>query len=166
VLFAVSLGTAAASLAAPEIPDLAGLVLDAPMDDAGATARRVLGNGGLWSSIREPWASEVLLAARFLGGIPVHRVHPREALAGLSPDTAVLVVGAGEDRRMPPETVRALFVALPTPEARKQLWIEPGATHGKVWVHSPEEYRRHLAWLCDAAAGPAAAPAAEGTPST
>jgi hypothetical protein len=65
----------------------------------------------------------------------------------------VLLVGAGRDRRMPPDIVRALFESLPTPEARKRLWIEPEATHGKVWVSSPDEYRRQLAWLCDAAAG-------------
>jgi len=156
VVFAVSLGTAAAALAAPQIPDLAGLVLDAPMDDAGPTARRVLGNGGLWSSIREPWASELLLSARFLGGVPLSEVHPGKALERLSPRVAVLLIGAGLDHRMPPETVRGIYESLPTPEDRKQLWIEPASTHGKVWVHAPREYREHLAWLCDRAAGPSA----------
>jgi dienelactone hydrolase len=129
VVFAVSLGTAAAALAAPRIDGLDGLVLDAPMDDAASTARRVLGAGGPWSSIREPWATTLLLSARF---------------------------GAGRDRRMPPENVRALYEALPTPPERKRLWVEPGASHGKVWVSAPGEYRRHLAWLVERAAGPAA----------
>jgi len=155
IVFAVSLGTSAASLAAPQIPDLAGLILDAPMDDAADTARRVLGNGRFWTSIREPWATVLLLSARFLGGVPLNEVVPRRSLEGLSPKTAVLLVAAGRDHRMPPDTVRAIYESLPVPEGRKQLWVEPEATHGKVWVAAPEEYRRHLAWLCEqAVAGP------------
>jgi len=149
VLYAVSLGTAAAALAAPQIPDLAGLVLDAPMDDLGATARHELATGGFWQSIREPWASTILWSAQHLGGVPVQEVKPRDGLAKLPPDVVVLFIGAGRDDRMPPESVRALFDALPTAPGRKELWIEPEATHGKVWLAAPEEYRRRLAHFCE-----------------
>ena len=44
---------------------------------------------------------------------------------------------------------------LPTTPDRKALWIEPDATHGKVWVTAPEEYRERLARFCDRALGPA-----------
>jgi hypothetical protein len=44
--------------------------------------------------------------------------------------------------------VRGLFDALPQSPDRKELWIEPDATHGKVWVQAPEEYARRLARLC------------------
>lgn len=164
ILFAVSLGTAAAGIAAPGIEGLDGLILDAPMDDAASTARRGLVEGPFMRSIRDPWATELLLSAHYLGGVPLADVHPREALRHLSPDVAVLLIGAGHDGRMPPDTVRATFEALPTPAERKRLWIEPEATHGKVWVAAPEEYRRHLAWLCDEAAGPVGEPAADGDP--
>jgi pimeloyl-ACP methyl ester carboxylesterase len=80
-------------------------------------------------------------------------VKPRNALARLPPDTAVLFIGAGRDDRMPPESVRALFDALPTAPDRKELWIEPEATHGKVWLAAPEEYRRRLAGFCEAVVG-------------
>ncbi len=149
VLYAVSLGTAAVAAAAPQVPALAGLVLDAPLDDLGATARRMLASGDFWQSVREPWASTILFFARFVGGVPVHQVEPREALARLSPRVAVLFIGAGRDERMPPDTVRALFDALPTAPDRKDLWIEPEATHGKVWVKAPDEYRRRLARLLE-----------------
>jgi pimeloyl-ACP methyl ester carboxylesterase len=149
VLFAVSLGTAAVANAVPQVPRLAGLVLDAPMDDLPSTARRLLASGPFWQSIREPWATEILLSARYLRGVPIFEVKPREALARLSPSTAVLFIGAGHDERMPPETVRALYEALPTAPGRKELWIEPDATHGKVWVKAPEEYRRRLARFCE-----------------
>jgi hypothetical protein len=154
VLYAVSLGTTAAALAAPQIPDLAGLVLDAPSDDLEATIRRWLAKGGFASSIRNPWASTIIWSAQHFAGVPVDAVKPREALAGLSPHVAVLVIGAGHDERMPPDSVRAVFDGLPTAPSRKELWIEPEASHGKVWVAAPDEYRRRLESFCEMALEP------------
>jgi len=145
LLYAVSLGTAAAALAAPQIPGLAGLILDAPMDDLRATALRELKAGGPAQGIPEPWASTILWSARNLGGIPIDAVRPREALARLPPGVFVLFIGAGRDDRMPPSSVRPLFDSLPTAADHKELWIEDTATHGKVWVKAPDEYRRRLA---------------------
>jgi len=158
VLYAVSLGTAAVALAAPQVPDLAGLVLDAPMDDLEATALRELRSGPLARSIRQPWAWTILWSARHLGGIPIQAVNPREALKRLPPGVPVLFIGAGRDERMPPETVRALFDALPTAPDRKELWIQAEATHGKVWVAAPDEYRRRLAGFCAKVAEPVITP--------
>ena len=42
VLFGVSLGTIAVSLALPRIDDVAGVVLDAPIDDLTAAAHRMM----------------------------------------------------------------------------------------------------------------------------
>ena len=148
ILFGVSLGTAAAAIAAPQIPDLAGLVLDAPIDDIEATAGRELKSGGPAQAMLEPWASTIIWSARLLGGVPIAEVKPGRALAGLQPQVVVLLIGAGKDDLVPPKSVQALFDALPTLPGRKQIWIEPAATHGKVWVAAPEEYRRRLAQLC------------------
>jgi pimeloyl-ACP methyl ester carboxylesterase len=163
VIFAVSLGTAAAALATPRIPDLAGLALDAPMDDLESLARRELKSGPMLWSVRDPWASVILWSARFIGGVPVHAIRPGDALAKLPADVAVLLIGAGKDERMPPATVRALFEQLPTAPDRKELWIEPEATHGKVWVKAPDEYRRRLTAFVARAVGPETTPAAERT---
>jgi uncharacterized protein len=151
IVYAVSLGTAAAGIAAPQIPDLAGLVLDAPVDNFEAVARGELGRGGLAFSIVDPWASTILLSARYLGGAPIADVKPGEALRKLDSHVPVLLIGAGHDERVTPESVRALFEKLPTPPGRKEIWIEPEATHGKVWAAVPDEYRAHLARLCDRA---------------
>lgn len=148
MLYAVSLGTAAAALAAPRVPDLAGLVLDAPMDDLEATAYRELASGPLAQSIRQPWAWTVLWSARHIGGVPIDEVKPRQALRQLPPRVPVLFVGAGHDERMPPASVKALFDSLPTAPERKELWIQDQATHGKVWVAAPEEYRKRLSDFC------------------
>lgn len=158
LIFAVSLGTAAAGLAAPQIPDLAGLAFDAPMDELELVARRELGSGGFATSVRDPWASIVLWSARFIWGVPIQAVKPGEALAKLPSNVVVLFIGAGKDDRMPPSSVRALFEKLPTPSARKQLWIDEAATHGKVWVRAPEAYRRHLADFVERAIATSASP--------
>jgi pimeloyl-ACP methyl ester carboxylesterase len=124
------------------------------MDDLAATARRLFASGSFSESIREPWASTILFFMRFVRGIPVHQVNPQQALARLPKSVNILFIGAGKDDRMPPESVRAYFEALPTPPDRKELWIEPEATHGKVWVTAPEEYRRRLASFRDKLTAP------------
>lgn len=84
-----------------------------------------------------------------MAAAPLHEVKPLKSMLRLSPDVFVLLVGAGRDVALPPDSVRAYFEALPQPEQRKRLWIEPEAPHAKVWFHAPEEYERQLAWLCD-----------------
>jgi pimeloyl-ACP methyl ester carboxylesterase len=154
VLFAVSLGTAAAALAAPEIPDLGALILDAPMDDLRATATRMVARFPMSvPGLSGYWRRAILWSAEWLGGLPFDDVNPRESLARLSPRVPVLLIGAGHDWRMPPESVQALFESLPTDPEHKELWIEPEATHGKVWVVAPEEYLEHLKRLVEAATG-------------
>ncbi len=148
VLFAVSIGTAPAAMAAAQIDGLAALVLDAPMDDLRATAERMLSGGeGRGGAIPQPFRAILLNAAAALGTIPFDAVKPGAALAALCPDVRVLLIGAGEDTRMPPDTVRAIFDALPTQADRKTLWIDPGAKHGHVWGHDPEGYRARLTTL-------------------
>jgi hypothetical protein len=155
VLYGVSGGSSAVALASPQIPDLAGIVLDAPIDDLEAAALRELGRGGLAFSVPRPWSSIVLWSTEHLGGVPISTVKPANALAGLSPNVAVLLIGAGQDERMPPDSVREMFQGLPTLPNLKDIWIEPEARHGKVWVAAPDEYRRRLARFCEAIQGDA-----------
>lgn len=148
LLFAVSIGTAAAARAAPQIERLAALVLDAPMDDLHATAERMLAGGdGRGGAIAQPFRWLLLSAGGLLGTLPFDEVHPAASLRSLDPQVRVLLIGAGDDTRMPPASVESLFVALPTAADRKQLWICPGAKHGHIWSHDPATYRAHLAAL-------------------
>ncbi|MSR47006.1 MAG: hypothetical protein EXS13_08070 [Planctomycetes bacterium] len=146
VLFAVSIGTAAAAIAAPQIDGLAALILDAPLEDLRATTERMLAHGeGRAGSLPQPFRAVLIAAADCFGTIPFDAVVPIRSIAALSPDVPVLIIGAGDDHRMPPDTVRAYFAALPTRPDRKTLWIDPAATHGHVWSHAPAGYRDHLA---------------------
>jgi hypothetical protein len=157
VLFAVSLGTAAVMRAAPRVDGLAALVLDAPMHDLLATAHRMLaeeprpGHRGL--NIWQPFRSLVVSSIEVLNGFRFEDVRPADDLARLDPSLAALVIGGGDDRRMPPETVRAVFDRIPSRPERKALWIREGSDHGQVWIDDPDGYRRRLAALLDLALG-------------
>jgi len=78
---------------------------------------------------------------------------PTSAVIDYITSKNVPLIGAGQDDRVPPASVKALFDALPTAPDRKELWIEPEATHGKVWVAAPDEYRRRLAHFCELVVG-------------
>jgi len=152
VLFGVSLGTAAVSLALPRVPDLAGVVLDAPIDDVRAAAHRMLGfdragDRRAWFRIDEPWQSLVLRALAAWSDIDLDRARPAEVLATLPHDLPVLVVGAGIDDRAPPATVERLFARLPMHAERKQLWMAEHSRHGHVFLDQPAAYAERLRWL-------------------
>ncbi len=148
VLFAVSIGTCAAAIAAPQIERLSALILDAPLEDLRATAERMLESGdGRGGGLPQPIRGLVLNTASLVGSIPFDDVVPVRAIASLSPEIPVLLIGAGLDGRVPPAAVRAYFTSLPTLPDRKQLWIDAQATHGHVWIRDPQRYRDHLVAL-------------------
>jgi pimeloyl-ACP methyl ester carboxylesterase len=149
LLFGVSLGTIAVSLALPRLDGLAGVVLDAPMEDLHAAAHRMLaferaGDGRSFFRIDEPWRSTVLVALGAWSGFRVQDVSPFRVLGTLPHDLPMLVVGAGKDDRAPPELVAGLFERLPMPPALKELWIRPESGHGHVFLDAPAEYAERL----------------------
>ena len=92
VLFGVSLGTVAVSLALPRLDGIAGVVLDAPIDDVPAAARRMLGfdragDGRSFFRIDEPWQSLVLVALQAWSDVDLQRAVPVEVLATLPAST-------------------------------------------------------------------------------
>lgn len=152
VLFGVSMGTAAVSLALPRIDGVAGFVLDAPIEDVPEAARRMLGfdrEGDVRSSFRidEPWASLVVRALGWWSGEDLLAACPSDALATLPHDIPCLVVAAGIDDRAPVATVQRLFSRLPMHAENRQLWIAADARHGRVFLEQPEAYRERLRWL-------------------
>jgi len=156
IVFAVSLGTVAAMRAAPEIPGLAGIVLDAPTDDMLATAHRMLGRsprpGQRGLALVQPFRSLTIAAVEAWCGFRFEDIRPADAFAPTSAEVPVLLIGGGEDARMPPATIEEVFRRLPTKAEKKRLWIRPGSDHGQVWVDDPAGYREHLASFLSLAA--------------
>lgn len=162
VLFAVSLGTAAVLRAAPDVPGLSGLVLDAPMDELRATAHRMLAEGPRAGrpgpALPQPFRSLVLTSLELWSGFRLDEVRPIDAAARLPADAPLLVIGGGADERMPPATVTAVFDRAATRSDLKSLWIRPGSDHGQVWIDDPDAYRGRLAAFLERVA-PRGAPA-------
>ena len=154
VVFGVSLGTVAVSLALPRLEDVAGVVLDAPIDDVTSAAHRLMrfqrpGHRASRFRIVEPWASLVLRSFEAWSDVELARLCPADLLATLPPDLPVLVIGAGEDDRAPPATVERLFARLPMHEDLRRLWLVPGSGHGHVFTDEPAAYEQRLRWLLD-----------------
>ena len=152
ILWGVSLGTLAVSMALPRIDGLAGVVLDAPMDDLTAAAHRMLSfdrgpDRRSWLHLSEPWRSLVILSLEQWSGFRARDVSPGEVLANLPQDLPVLLVGEGIDDRAPPDTVERLFARLPMPAERKQLWMVMEAKHGQAFAAEPAAYAERLRWL-------------------
>lgn len=158
VLFGVSLGTAAVMIAAPQIERIAGVILDAPIDDLYATGDRMLGGIAkrrqLGPAIPKPLRALILYSAEHLGGVDFAGAATTASLCRLSPKIPILLIGAGQDDRVPMEATQALFDKLPTERDKKQIWLVESATHGKVWEAEPAEYRKKVAGLVDLAVGP------------
>lgn len=154
VLFGVSMGTAAVSLALPNVHGLSGLVLDAPMEDLLAAGHRMLQfhrEEDRRNVIRmvQPWRSLALGWLEVWSGFRLTDVRPLDVLASLPATLPVLVVGGGEDDRMPEAMVRSLYAALPMPEGMKELWIRAGSGHGNVWTDDPRGYEQRIRSLLD-----------------
>jgi len=154
VLFGVSLGTCAVSLALPDIDDVGGVVLDAPIEDLTAAAQRMLsfhreGDRRNFTFQYEPWRSLVITSLGLWSGFDVGDVRPIEVLATLPPDLPMLIVSEGLDDRAPPERVAELYERLPMPEGVKELWKVDDVGHGQAFLEQPAAYDAALGRLLD-----------------
>lgn len=155
VLFGVSLGSVAVALAAPRVRRLAGLVLDAPLDDLQSTGERMLNlpprAGRRRLSLPQPFRALVLHSVELWAGIDLEAIAPPSALRQVPPDVPALIIGGGDDLRAPPEVVRQVYDALLAPPGTKELWIREGSDHGSVWTDDPAGYKARLTALLERA---------------
>lgn len=154
VLFGISLGTVAVSLALPRIDGIAGVVLDSPIDDLHAAAHRMLsfersGDRRSFFRMGEPWRSATIRALGLWSGFRVDEVQPSEVLSTLPHDLPMLLIASGHDDRAPAATVERMFGRLPMPEHLRELWVVADAHHGDACRTAPQEYAERLRRLLD-----------------
>lgn len=152
VILGVSLGTVAVSLALPRIDDVAGVVLDAPIDDLTAAAHRMMTfrrTGDRRSSLYmyEPWRSLIVTSIGLWSGFSMSDVRPIEVVATMPHDLPVLVISEELDDRAPPETVQHVFGRMPQHDGTKELWRVAGVGHAKAFRDRPVEYDAALGRL-------------------
>ena len=141
ILYGVSLGCVAVALAAPEIDELRGIVLEAPMTTLLDVAHRQLGR---FLHFPRPYSSLVLWYVECWSGFDMGEVRPIDSYKLLPKTLPSLFIGAGLDRLVPPKAVREGFDALQAPPGRKDLWIEENVRHGQVSAADPPQYLARL----------------------
>jgi len=139
-LCGVSMGAAAAILAAPGLP-VAAVVADAPYARAGhPIANRMREQG--WPLPRVgslAIATGAAVRARSRLGDPI------EAVARIAP-TALLVIAPVADRLISWRQGLELYEAAGQP---KELYVVPGAGHAEAYASAPERYRERVLGFLD-----------------
>lgn len=153
VYWGVSLGGAAATLAAAEDSTVAGLVCDSTYRSLRDTVRHHLGlfrRFRLWLRVVPSWpvASEVVWWMGRRGHFDPDAVDLVAAASRLSGRPVLFVCNSG-DRRMPPEIAFELKAA--AGDAARVL-VVPGSSHGGAWREGTAAYEKAVGDLLEEAA--------------
>lgn len=154
VLWGVSLGGAAATLAAAEDPEVAALVCDSSyrsLRDTIAHHVTLARTWRWWMRLVPSWpvTSEVVYWIGRRGGFDPDAVDVRAAAARVAGRPALFVCNSG-DRRMPPEIAFDLKAAAGD---RARVLVVPGNSHGGAWRDGTAAYERAVGEILDEAAG-------------
>ena len=154
VLWGVSLGGAAATLAAASDPTVAGLVCDSTYRSLRDTVKHHLTlfrRFRWWLRIVPSWpvASEVVWWMGRRGNFDPDAVDLVAAASRLGGRPALFVCNSG-DRRMPPEIAFELKAAA---GGNARVLVVPGNSHGGAWRDGTAAYEKAVADLLNEAAG-------------
>lgn len=154
VLWGVSAGAAASTLAAAEDDGIAGLVCDSSYRSLRDTVRHHIGlarEWRAWMRIVPAWpvTSEVLFWIGRAGRFDPERVDVQAAAARLQGRPALFVCNSG-DRRMPQQIALDLSKAAGD---RAQVLVVPGNSHGGAWRDGTTAYETAVRNVLEEAAG-------------
>jgi pimeloyl-ACP methyl ester carboxylesterase len=137
VAYGVSMGAAAALLAAAEEPAIAGLIVDSSFLSFDET---IAHHAKLFFHLPAfPIANEVSLFTEWQVGFDSDEFDLRRAVQKIG-DRPILFMAGGADVRMPPQIAQALYDA--SPSTRKNLVIIPNAPHGAGFRTDRETYMK------------------------
>jgi pimeloyl-ACP methyl ester carboxylesterase len=138
-VFGLSMGAAVAAMAVPAHPEVKAVVLESPFTSYRQVVRR-----WAWNNLRVPYFPLTMIVLWLLrlrvGREDVDSYSPISFISRMAP-RPVLVIGGDADPLMLPKDVRALFAAAREP---KELWMIPGAAHGKCRELAGAEYDRRV----------------------
>jgi fermentation-respiration switch protein FrsA (DUF1100 family) len=135
VVHGVSMGAAAALLAAAEDSAIAGLIVDSSFlsfdDTIGHHAKTWLGLP------KFPLVDELILFTKWRIGFSSEDFDLRRTVQKIG-NRPILFIAGGADTRMPPEIAQTLHDA--SPSTHKSIKIIENASHGKAFETDPETY--------------------------
>ena len=134
----ISMGAAAALLAAARHSDIAAVAADSSF----ATLHDIAANGLklIYGIPRTPLTSLVVRFGELFSRSRIRYNRPIDAVAEIAP-RPVLIVHAVEDRLIPVADAEALYAAAGEP---KELWLVPEIDHACAFLHAPDEYTRRI----------------------
>lgn len=133
----ISMGAAAALLAAPSEPRIGAVVADSSFATLKGIAVGGIRQFAPFSALYAPLVvrfGELLTHARVAANRPI------DAIAMVAPRPLLVIHGAN-DRFVPLVNAQALYDAAREP---KELWIVPDCGHAAAWAHVPDEYVERL----------------------
>jgi pimeloyl-ACP methyl ester carboxylesterase len=139
VLYGVSMGAAAALLAAAETPEVAAVVADSSFLNIEHTVVHHVKL--IFGLPRYPFASVLLFFLEMRGHFDSGNFDLEKAVSALG-DRPILVIAGGADKRMPPELQKRLYDA--SRSANRRYVVVPGAGHGAAYRVDPEGYQKEL----------------------
>lgn len=135
VVHGVSMGAAAALLAAAEDSAIVGLIVDSSFLSFDDT---IVHHAKAWLGLPKfPIVDELILFTKWRAGFSTEDFDLRRAVQKIG-DRPVLFIAGGADTRMPPEIAKTLYEA--SPSTHKNLVIIPNATHGAAFRTDSETY--------------------------
>jgi len=136
VVWGVSMGAAAALMAAAETPDISAVISDSSFDSFLGTVRHHL---KLFLHLPGfPIADEVGYWVAWRGHFKPGDFDPVKAVEHT--DVPILFVAVEGDRRMPPSIARTLYTHAPSP--LKRIIVLPGRRHGEAFNQAREPYEK------------------------
>lgn len=134
----VSLGAAAAILAAAQCPDIRAVISEGTFADLRSmAAHRFYRYTGLSPF---PFAPISVWIAERRVGTRVDNISPQRAISAISP-RAVFIIHGLEDEDIAPDAAQALYQAAGDP---KELWLIPGIGHARGIRGAPKEYPKRV----------------------
>jgi len=135
IVWGVSMGAAAALMAAAEAPDIAAVISDSSFLSLSDTVKH---HWRLFFHLPSfPIADEVLYLLAWRGGFRAADFDLVNAVTRIS-DRPILFVALENDRRMPPSIARDLYAHALSPQ--KALIVLPGQRHGEAFNLDKEQY--------------------------
>ncbi len=149
VVYGVSMGAAAALLAAAEDSAIAGLIVDSSFLSFDDT---IVHHAKTWLGLPKfPIVDELILFTEWRAGFRSEDFDLRRAVQKIG-NRPLLFIAGSADTRMPPEIAQTLYEASPSPQ--KKLVIIPNAKHGAAFRTDPEAYTQavlnFLQTVCEA----------------
>jgi pimeloyl-ACP methyl ester carboxylesterase len=151
VLFGISMGAAAALLAAAETPEVAAVIADSSflsLDDTIDHHVRLFLHLPAF-----PMANEFKFFLERKAGFDASNLNALDAVRRIG-DRPILFIAAEHDRRMPPEIARSLFDACASPKKDLLVLDGPGSEiHAHAYQANPKVYIERVAQFLESAPG-------------